>query len=455
VEQTAGTGALRAFRAGLRTSVGMAYLTRPTSIECYSIFYHDIGDTASAAQRRARRTTQAQTTGKEAGVKVLYLSPYPPARDGIGNYTWTLATAMREAGVEIGVVVPRNEPGGPPEVLGAINTGNNEYTKLRSKIAQWNPDIIHVQFAIAGFSSRTGALMRYIEALRRDLQVPVVVTLHEFTRESALLPVAGPALYRRVASHCDHIIVHTDIALNSVVGRFGVPKGKVTVIPHPSARPPVATASRDDLRRRFALGDARVMLAFGFIHVDKGLDDLVRALGILRAAGCGPIDDYVLVVAGSVRPRQGLFRAFEVRDRLHLSRVMRLARRSGVRQRLVLTGYVPVGEVAAWFSLAEVVVLPYRRIEQSGVASLARSFPVPVLVSTAGGLAEQFADSSWTFPPRAPEQLAQTLERFLEATPAERMLPPVNGRPDDLAAVVARTLELYRTVTGVSENGRS
>jgi glycosyltransferase involved in cell wall biosynthesis len=131
---------------------------------------------------------------------------------------------------------------------------------------------------------------------------------------------------------------------------------------------------------------------------------------------------------------------------------MKLAKRNGVHDRMVLTGYVPAGEVAAWFSLAEVVVLPYRRIEQSGVASLARSFPVPVLASTAGGLAEQFAGSSWNFPPRAPDRLAQTLERFLAATPAERMLPPANDRLDDLPAVVASTLKLYETV--INSSGR-
>jgi glycosyltransferase involved in cell wall biosynthesis len=387
-------------------------------------------------------------------MKVLFLSPYPPAQDGIGNYTWTLAKAMRCTGVEISVVVPRSDPGDPPEILGAISTGGHEYSKLRSEIIRWNPDIIHVQFAISAFTLRTGALVRRVEALRRDLKIPIVVTLHEFTRESALLPIVGRAVYRRVASHCDQLIVHTEIAMNAVADRFGVSKSKVALIPHPSARPPVVTASPDDLRLRFGLGDARVMLAFGFIHVDKGLDDLVRALGMLRAAGRAALDDYVLVVAGAVRPRQGLFRAFELRDRLHFYRVLRLARRNGVRDHMVLTGYVPAGEVATWFGLAEVVVLPYRRIEQSGVASLARSFPVPVLASTAGGLAEQFAGSRWSFPPRSPDQLAETLERFLSATPAERMPRPANERSDDLEAVVASTLDLYRTVIDASGKGR-
>jgi glycosyltransferase involved in cell wall biosynthesis len=233
-----------------------------------------------------------------------------------------------------------------------------------------------------------------------------------------------------------------------------VPESKVTVIRHPSVRPQTATVSGEDLRSRFGLGDAKVMLAFGFIHVDKGLDDLVRALGLLRESGCAALDEYVLVVAGAVRPRHGVFRAFEVRDRLHFYRVMRLAQRKRIRDRLVLTGYVPVGEVASWFDLAEMVVLPYRRIEQSGVASLANSFEVPVLASTAGGLAEQFAGSRWSFPPHAPAQLAETLRRFLEATPAERMGLPTVKHPDSLATVVASTLELYRTVIAASR-GRS
>ena len=388
-------------------------------------------------------------------MKVLYVSPYPPTRDGIGNYTWTLASTLRNAGIEVGVVVPRQDPESPPEVLGAITAGSRQYSKLRSVVANWNPDVIHVQFAIAAFGSKIGALIRRLDSLRRDLDVPVIITMHEFTRESALLPIAGPAVYRWVAAHCDQLIVHTDIAMNAVVDRFGVPEGKVIVIRHPSVRPQALTVSGDDLRSRFGLGDAKVMLAFGFIHVDKGLDDLVRALGLLRQSGCDALDDYMLVVAGAVRPRRGVFRAFEARDRLHFHRVMRLARRKRVRDRLVLTGYVPIGEVASWFRLAEMVVLPYRRIEESGVASLARSFAVPVLASTAGGLAEQFAGSRWSFPPRAPAQLAETLERFLFASPAERMGPPATKDADNLGNIIASSLEVYRRVIAANRGGSS
>jgi hypothetical protein len=77
---------------------------------------------------------------------------------------------------------------------------------------------------------------------------------------------------------------------------------------------------------------------------------------------------------------------------------------------------------------------------------------VPALARTVGGLAEQFAGSPWTFPPRSPASLAGTLRRFLAAGPARRHARPGDSpasarRPDDLASVAASTLDLYQAVT--------
>lgn len=374
-------------------------------------------------------------------MKVLYIAPYPPAQDGIGQYTWTLANAVRRTGADIRVVVPRYEPNSPDEILGAI--AGPCAAQVRSAVLEWHPDVIHVQFAIAAFGTRTRALIASLRVLRRELRVPIVATLHESTRDSSMLPVVGRALYRAIADECDQLIVHTNTAMHATVERLGIAENKVRVIPHPIAKPETACSSSDDLRFRFRLGNARILLAFGFIHVDKGLNDLVRALGILRRTERSTLDDVILVVAGTVRPRSGLFRAFEVRDRIHLLWVMRRARQSGLTDHIVMTGYVPVGEVATWFDIAEAAVLPYRRIEESGVACLARSFDIPVLASTVGGLAQQFEGSSWSFPPRNPERLAATIGRFLTASPAERALEPTVQRSDDLATVVAGTLSLY------------
>jgi glycosyltransferase involved in cell wall biosynthesis len=379
-------------------------------------------------------------------MKILYVSPYPPAPDGIGDYTWMLANAVQEAGNDIRVVVPYAVPHMPAEVIGTV-TSRQGYAGLRQAVARWQPDIVHVQFAIAAFGTRTLALMRWLDALRAAINVPVVITLHELTRESALLRIAGRAVHRGIARRCDHYIVHSDVVRQALVAEIGVPEGKVSVIPHPSAQPRAASSASAELRARFGLGDARVLLAFGFIHVDKGLDDLIRALSIVRATWAHRLDDVRVVVAGEVRPRHGLFRALEARDRLYRARLVRLIRHSALDRLVIMTGYVPDGEVAPWFDLAEAVVLPYRRAEQSGVEGLARAFNVPVLASAVGGLAEQTTGSRWTFPPGAPDRVADTLADFLASTPAGQPRRPPDSQGADLGPVMAMTLELYGAVT--------
>lgn len=379
-------------------------------------------------------------------MKVLYVSPYPPIKDGIGDYTHLLAEAAREQGHDVRVVVPRPTPYTPPDVIGVVGSRGRGSVELREAIAKWDPDIVHVQFAIAAFGTQTVALLRWLDSLRRELAVPVVGTLHEVTRDTALLRAAGRKFYRQLVARCEYVVVHTHTAYNALTGPIGVAESKVVVIPHPRVRPPGGTSTPEDVRRRFGLGEARILLAFGFIHVDKGLDDLVSALSILHRTRGAPLDDVRVVVAGTVRLRHGLFRVFEVRDRLYLARVLRQTRRKSLQQYLVLTGYVPEGEISAWFHVAEAVVLPYRRTEQSGVASLASAFGVPVIASTVGGLREQFAGSRWTFPPRAPEFLARVLIAFLGATPSERaqLAPPPHA--SDLASVIKATFQLYGKV---------
>lgn len=377
-------------------------------------------------------------------MKVLYVSPYPPSHDGIGTYTHMLAEAAREHGHDVRVIVPRITPQTSPEVIGAVSLRGRESRNLVEAIVKWDPDVVHVQFAIAAFGARTATLLRWLDVLRRELSAPVVGTLHEVTRDTALLRATGREIYRRMAARCDHVIVHTHGAYSALTGRIGVPRAKAVMIPHPAARPPVGITTPEQLRGRLGLGDARILLAFGFIHPDKGLDDLVRALDVLHQAGAALLDDVRVVVAGAVRPRHGLFRVFEARDRLYLRRTLREARRKSLHQYLVFTGYVPDSDVSAWFRAAEAIVLPYRRTEQSGVASMATAFAVPVLASTVGGLQEQFAGSRWSFPPGAPESLARVLTAFLAARPPEQtQLSPL--RPaSDLSAVMRATFELYR-----------
>jgi glycosyltransferase involved in cell wall biosynthesis len=372
-------------------------------------------------------------------VRVAYVSPYPPARDGIGDYTAALAAATRDAGHEVAVLAARPVAGAPPEVIGWLG----DAARLRA----FDPDVVHVQFGVAAFGTRLPALLALLRRLRRT-RARLVVTAHEVTRDTALLRAPGRLLYRALARTADVLLVHTPAARDALDALAG-PGAPVVVVPHHRRPPPAPTTDGGALRDRHGIGDAPLLLAFGFVHPDKGLDDLVDALGRLPRGAAH------LVVAGDVRRRTGGFRAFEALDRRHLARVRAQTRRAGLDPWVHWTGYVPEGEIAPWFDAADAAVLPYRRIEQSGVGSLAAALRAPVLASDAGSLVAEYGDAAWSFPAGDRAALAGLLRRFLDAREgAGPRDAPRDAAGADIAEVAARTIDAYAAPRDGAPEGR-
>jgi glycosyltransferase involved in cell wall biosynthesis len=382
-------------------------------------------------------------------MKVLFIGAYPPAKDGVGRYTESLVIGMRTIGVEARIVVPLPQEM-HPDVLGAFSQRQKQLNALCHIVESWAPDVIHIQFAISGFGVRIRTLHKFLQIMRARVGVPVVATFHEVTREISLLGMFGRLIYGALAARCDHIIVHTRAASLELTASVGVSSDKVSVIPHPEATPPGTITTAKELRERFNLNEDELLVAFGFIFVDKGLDDLMRALRLIKSEDPDLLQNVRIVVAGRIRPRQGLFRIFELRDQFHFRHVLWLAQRGSIRDNLVLTGYVPEADVAGWFQAASGIVLPYKRTEQSGVAALANSFEVPVLATNVGGLGEQYVGSPWLFPPRNPKMMAATITDFLNTLPAERSIE-IEGRfTAGIESVVRMTVNLYENVAYAS-----
>jgi len=112
----------------------------------------------------------------------------------------------------------------------------------------------------------------------------------------------------------------------------------------------------------------KTLLFFGFIRDYKGLDLLLEAFAALG-------DKYQLVIAGE---SYGSFEKYE-------KQIRALPDPSSVK---VFNRYIADSEVPAFFSAADVCVLPYRTATQSGISAMAYHYEVPLIVTPAGGLAE-------------------------------------------------------------------
>ena len=198
----------------------------------------------------------------------------------------------------------------------------------------------------------------------------------------------------------DHIFVHTEKMKRELIEGFGAGAARITVIPHGinTAVPSSSLTSIQAKRRLGIRDDQRTILFFGRITPYKGLEYLISAFGMLRGG------DYRLIIAG--RPD---------RCEEYWSSIEKLIREDLKGGRVVLRSeFIPDDETEIYFKAADVLVLPYRDIFQSGVLLLGYSFGLPALVADVGSLKEEIAEgkTGFVFRPEDPVDLAKAIERY-------------------------------------------
>jgi len=220
------------------------------------------------------------------------------------------------------------------------------------------------------------------------------------------------------------IFVHTPLMAADLRNEFGVPERKIVLIPYGlNNAVPVTNLAGPEARRRLGLaGHQKVILFFGRIVPYKGLESLVRALKTLVTQD----PDYRLVIAGSPHENeaywQGITSAIET---------------DGTRPYVQThTAFIPDSEVEPYFKAADVLVMPYTHIFQSGILALSYSFGLPVIVTDVGSLREHVEIGSTGFVCRPQDQ--QDLEARIQEyfrSPLYRELPA--RRPDIQAYAAA------------------
>jgi D-inositol-3-phosphate glycosyltransferase len=278
------------------------------------------------------------------------------------------------------------------------------YVRLVRYAATARPRLFHILWNNRLQLIDRTAVMLYYKALGKK----VVLTAHNVNSglrdgdDSALNRLSLRAQYRL----SDHIFVHTEQMKTQLRDQFGVPGSTITVIPFGlNETVPNTPLSRDEARHRLGIDRGeRVILFFGKIAPYKGLDCLLRAFQeIVRSGG-----RYRLVVAGKARGGQEAY----------LDGVQKLMDTEGVRERILRKlEFIPDEHTEIYFKAADVLVLPYRYIFQSGVLFLAYSFGLPVIATDVGALREDIVEGRTGFlcKPDDPGDLAATIEAYFES----------------------------------------
>ncbi len=204
------------------------------------------------------------------------------------------------------------------------------------------------------------------------LRYKIVFTVHDThsLEESRL----DTCIFTQTARRSHLLLVHSLNAREILMGKWKVNPDRIRVVPHGGYDHYYKRqTSRSSARARLGLHSEFVLLAFGTIRPYKGLDYLLPAVAEARKS----IPALRLLIAGRAFNQElGNQYRRQISD-------LNLGACVGFENR-----YIEPEEVENFFSAADLVVLPYIRIDQSGVLFLSYTFGKPVLATRLGGLPE-------------------------------------------------------------------
>ena len=213
--------------------------------------------------------------------------------------------------------------------------------------------------------------------LVRILFGKVVVTVHDVTSFSNNeKPTLMSTLVYKIS---DLILTHNHFCKDEIIKLDPLLKERIYIIRHINYIPFI-NIQKDQKKSRVHLGlpvEKTILLFFGMIKKVKGLDVLLHSFRKLVDEN----PNTVLLIAG--KPWKDDFAVYQqIIDENNLS------------EHIILhTNFIPQDEVEYYYCASDLVVLPYKKIYQSGVLMMALSYEKPVLVSDLPALQEIITDN--------------------------------------------------------------
>jgi D-inositol-3-phosphate glycosyltransferase len=204
---------------------------------------------------------------------------------------------------------------------------------------------------------------------------------------------------------CDHIFVHTRPMKTELVADLRIPEDKVSVIPFGiNNTVPNTSLSSPEAKRRLGVNSSdKTLLFFGNIAPYKGLEYLVAAFTELLKKD----RTYRLLIVGSPKGCKDYW-----------NQIRQTIADSGVEDRVIARiEYVPDEATELYFKAADVLILPYTRVFQSGVLFLGYSFGLPAIASDVGSLREEIIEgqTGFVFKSQDSSDLARKIDKYFKS----------------------------------------
>jgi D-inositol-3-phosphate glycosyltransferase len=277
------------------------------------------------------------------------------------------------------------------------------YIQLISYAATAQPKLFHILWNNKFELFDRTLLMLYYRMLGKK----IILTVHNVnarkrdSNDSSLNRLSLRLQYKL----CHHIFVHTERMRSELVSDFRIPKSKVSVIPFGinNTVPNTALSTEEAKQQTGVSSRDKALLFFGNIAPYKGLEYLISAFSALLSQD----PSYRLIIVGRPKGSENYW-----------TQIQQAIARSGIRDRIIQRiEYIPDELTELYFKAADVLILPYAHVFQSGVLFLAYSFGLPAIAADVGTLKEEIVEgeTGLVFKPLDSADLARKIDKYFNS----------------------------------------
>lgn len=296
--------------------------------------------------------------------KVAFLGDYLPRKCGIATFTTDLRCAIAKEfpALECPVVPVNDLEEGydyPPEVRFEIAEQDlPSYLRAADFLNITAVDVVCVEHEFGIYGGPAGS---HVLALLRELRMPIVTTLHTVLRDPN---DDQRRVMRELNRLSTRLIVMSERGRGFLRDIYRVPDAKIDVVPH--GIPNMPFADPNYFKDEFSVAGRQVVLTFGLLSPNKGIEFALRALPpVIRE-----FPDIVYIVLGQTHPN--LIREEGEAYRLSLKR---LAKELGVEKHVVFFDrFVEIEELMRFIGAADIYLTPYLTETQITSGTLAYAF---------------------------------------------------------------------------------
>ncbi len=213
-------------------------------------------------------------------MKIAIISTYPPRQCGIGTFTRTLIrsviTNTNEKDPSDSIMITAlneddEEYDYPDEVKFTIRQNRQrDYVNAARYINFSDSDVCILEHEFGIFGGDDGV---YILPLLHRLEIPLIVTFHTVLRDPSY---TQRSIVEAIGKKAARITVMSRRAIDFLVSIYGIPSEKIVLIEH--GVPEFEKLSRKKAKERFGLEDRKVLLTFGLLSRNKGIETVINAL---------------------------------------------------------------------------------------------------------------------------------------------------------------------------------